>query len=92
MRSRVLPKTTEADILSALSEALTRYPTWPTDPLHAVSLVVEEVGETVQAVLNAVFHHGDVSNVRKEMIHTAVTALRFLACENQYVYKGSEQK
>lgn len=86
-----------ADVLSAvwteLSAALQKFPTWPTDPLHALAVLGEEFGELTKDVLQMTYEPGktNAENVRKEAIQTAAMALRFVASLDSYIYKAGEQ-
>lgn len=86
-----------ADVLMAvhheLSKALAKFPTWPTDPLHALAVLGEEFGELTKDVLQMTYEPGKTSaeNVRKEAIQTAAMALRFVASLDAYIYKAAEQ-
>lgn len=86
-----------ADVLMAvhheLSKALAKFPTWPTDPLHALAVLGEEFGELTKDVLQMTYEPGKTSaeNVRKEAIQTAAMALRFVASLDAYIYKAGEQ-
>lgn len=86
-----------ADVLNAvyheLSKALAKFPTWPTDPLHALAVLGEEFGELTKDVLQMTYEPGktNAENVRKEAIQTAAMALRFVASLDVYIYKAGEQ-
>lgn len=90
-------KENPTDVLSAvyaeLSKALAKFPTWPTDPLHALAVLGEEFGELTKDVLQMSYEPGKTSaeNVRKEAIQTAAMALRFVASLDAYIYKAGEQ-
>lgn len=76
-----------------LERAVGKFPTWPTDPLHALAVLGEEFGELTKDVLQMTYEPGKSSaeNVRKEAIQTAAMALRFVASLDAYIYKASEQ-
>lgn len=86
-----------ADVLNCvwteLSLALAKFPTWPTDPLHALAVLGEEFGELTKDVLQMTYEPGKTSaeSVRKEAIQTAAMALRFVASLDAYIYKAGEQ-
>jgi hypothetical protein len=75
-------------VLSEVEKAVRKFPTWPTDPLHAVSVLGEEYGELVKAVLQLTYepHKTSADEVRMEAIQTAAMALRFLRSLNTYQY------
>lgn len=81
--------------LTEVASASAKFPTWPTDPLHALAVLGEEYGELNKAVLQMVYepHKASASleNVRDEAIQTAAMALRFLMSLDQYKYGPSEQ-
>lgn len=76
-----------------LETACAKFPTWPTDPLHALAVLGEEFGELTKDVLQMAYEPGKTSaeNVRKEAIQTAAMALRFVASLDAYIYKAGEQ-
>lgn len=69
-------------IKQELERAEKLHPVWPTDKIHAAAIVSEESGELVQACNNILNYIGcteeDYYKVKKEAVHTAVTAIRFL--------------
>lgn len=67
------------DVLDELERAQEKFPTWPSDPVHAAAVVAEEAGELVKAVLQSTYEQAPFDNVRKEAIQTVAMALRFLA-------------
>ncbi len=85
-------------ILKELESAMGKFPTWPTDPFHALAILSEEVGELNQAVLQLTYEPDKVVTrklgeqaVREEAIQTAAMALRVLISLDKYEYKPSEQ-
>ena len=66
------------DIIAELDRAVTKFPTWPSDIIHASTVVTEESGELAQAALQYVYEGGDLDKARKEAVQTAVTAIRFI--------------
>lgn len=64
-----------------IERAMMKFPTWPTDPIHAAAVISEESGEVMKAVLQAVYepHKSGPSHVREEVIQTAAMCIRFLA-------------
>lgn len=81
------------DVLEEVAAATNKFPTWPTDPLHAVAVLGEEFGELTQAVLQSVYEpsKSTATDVRIEAIQTAAMALRFIASLDKYEYAGCEQ-
>ena len=80
-------------VLSEMDAATRKCPTWPTDPLHAVAVLNEEVGELNKAVLQETYapHKQNRGDVRREAVQTAAMALRFLLSIDSYAYRKGEQ-
>lgn len=81
--SWAFPKATPGivnEVLTELARALDKFPTWPLDPVHALAVVAEELGETQKEVLQLTYEPGKttVKALRKEAIQTAAMSLRFL--------------
>lgn len=81
------------DVLEELQRSVGKFPTWPTDPLHALAILGEEFGELGQAVMQAVYEpeKSGVEKVRAEAIQTAAMAIRFLQSLDVYQYRACEQ-
>lgn len=81
------------DVLEEIARATEKFPTWPTDPLHALAVLGEEYGELNKAVLQAVYepHKSTPADVREEAIQCAAMAIRFLMSLSIYRYAGCEQ-
>jgi len=79
--------------LAEVEKATRKFPTWPTDPLHALGVLGEEFGELTKDVLQMAYEPNktNAGNVRKEAIQTAAMALRFLASLDRYEYRAGEQ-
>lgn len=80
-------------VFTELTKATTKFPLWPTDPLHAISIVGEEFGELTKAVLQLVYEPDktSLSDVREEAVQTAAMALRFLSSINSYEFTRGKQ-
>lgn len=80
-------------ILSELRRAITKFPTWPTDPLHALAVVGEEFGELTKAMLQLTYepHKTSAEEVRTEALQTAAMALRLYHSLDRYEYKPGVQ-
>jgi hypothetical protein len=80
-------------ILAELDRATEKFPTWPTDPLHALAVLGEEYGELNKAMLQLVYepHKTDAQQVRAEAIQTAAMALRLAMSLGEYEYLPSKQ-
>lgn len=83
----------QEQVLAEVMAATTKFPTWPTDPIHAFAVVGEEVGELQKAVLQAVYesHKSNPDDVRAEAIQVAAMAFRFLLSLDEYKYERGEQ-
>ena len=79
----------DADVYTELERAIRKFPTWPTDPLHAVAVVGEEVGELVKEVLQFTYepHKTTWDEVRKEAVQAAAMAIRF--CRSLDLYTAT---
>lgn len=76
------------EVLIELQTASTKFPTWPTDPLHALAVLGEEYGELNKAVLQLTYesHKTSHGEVRSEAIQTAAMAIRFILSLDEYNY------
>ena len=76
------------EVFDEIERAIAKFPTWPTDPLHALAVVGEEFGELTKAVLQSVYepHKSTPADVRAEAVQTAAMALRFLASLDRYEF------
>jgi len=82
------------DVLTELEKAVQKYPSWPTDAMHAIGPFNEEAGELNQALLQRVYEpwkNADCDQVRKEAIQAAAMAIRFLMSVEVYSYNQSVQ-
>jgi hypothetical protein len=83
------------EVLQEVDAALEKFPTWPTDPLHALAVLGEEVGELNKAVLQTVYEpHKSPSGVvavKREAVQVAAMALRFLASIEAYEFSECKQ-
>jgi hypothetical protein len=80
-------------VLDELKWARAKFPTWPTDPLHALAVLGEEFGELTKAVVEHTYEprKATVQDVAKEAIQTAAMAVRFVMSLDIYEYAGCEQ-
>ncbi|WP_213993817.1 hypothetical protein [Sodalis sp. dw_96] len=80
-------------ILTELERAIRKFPTWPTDPIHASKILDEEVGELSKAVLQATYepHKSGPDEVRAEAIQAAAMCIRFIASLDRYQYTPATQ-
>lgn len=81
------------EVLLEVSNATYKFPTWPTDPIHALAVLGEEYGELNKAVLQGVYepHKNKPDDIRNEAIQTAAMALRFLISMDEYKFKEGKQ-
>lgn len=81
------------EILNEVERATKKFPTWPTDPLHALAVLGEEFGELTKAVLQYTYepHKTSLAEIREEAIQTAAMALRFASSLDTYFYRKCEQ-
>ncbi len=82
-----------SEVFAELAKATRKFPTWPTDPLHALAVLGEEYGELTKDMLQMVYepHKTSRENVRTEALQTAAMALRLFASLDEYQYKPGEQ-
>jgi len=84
-----------AEVLKEMNKAKAKFPEWPTDPIHAVTILGEEYGELQKAVLQLTYEpeKQDFSdgNMREEAIQVAAMALRFLMSFGEYEFALSKQ-
>lgn len=76
-----------------LDRAIEKFPEWPTDPIHAASVVAEESGELTKETNEFRYEPGknSITDVRNEAVQTAAMAIRFLASMQEYIWDAPEQ-
>lgn len=77
-----------------VERATAKFPTWPTDPLHALAVLGEEFGELTKAMLQHTYEpHKGVTrqDIREEAIQTAAMALRLAMSLDVYQYRKAPQ-
>lgn len=81
------------EVKAELERALAKFPTWPTDPIHALAVRNEERRELEKAVLQLVYepHKTSLEEVRSEAVQLAAMSIRFLVSLDSYEWKPSEQ-
>jgi NTP pyrophosphatase (non-canonical NTP hydrolase) len=81
------------EVMAELRRATVKYPTWPSDPLHALAVLGEEFGELTKAMLQMTYEpeKATVEEVREEAIQTAAMAIRLAISLDQYEYVQGEQ-
>lgn len=82
-----------AEVLAELAKAVAKFPTWPTDPLHALAVLGEEFGELTKDVLQLCYepHKTTPESARTEAMQTAAMALRFAMSLARYEYRPGAQ-
>lgn len=82
-----------AEIFAELDRATTKFPTWPTDPLHALAVLSEEYGELAKEMLQFVYepHKTNREEIHKEAVQTAAMAIRLAMSLSVYDYKPGLQ-
>lgn len=65
-------------VVDELARAEHKYPHWPVDVIHQVSIVQEESGEAIRAAIQYEYQGGSIDNIRHELIQTAAMCLRCL--------------
>lgn len=81
-------------ITAEVRKATLKFPTWPTDPLHALAVLGEEFGELTKAMLQHTYepHKGvTAEDIREEAIQTAAMALRLAMSLDKYEYRPGHQ-
>lgn len=81
-------------VQAELARAIAKFPTWPTDPFHALAVLGEEFGELTKAVLQHTYElHKNVTSkdIRTEAIQTAAMALRWAMSLPVYDYHKAPQ-
>lgn len=92
-----IPLIFESDIWDEVADevkrATAKFPTWPTDALHAVGVVAEEMGELQKEVMQLTYEpdKSTEESVRKEAIQLAAMAVRFLMSLDRYKYTPRPQ-
>lgn len=81
------------EICAEVDRATAKFPTWPTDALHAVGVVAEEMGELQKEVMQLTYepHKSTKESVRKEAVQLAAMSLRFLMSLDRYEYAPRPQ-
>lgn len=81
-------------VQAELARAVAKFPTWPTDPMHALAVLGEEFGELTKAMLQHTYepHKGvTTEDIRDEAIQTAAMALRLAMSLPCYQYRRAPQ-
>lgn len=80
-------------ITAEVERATVKFPTWPTDPLHALAVLGEEYGELTKAMLQLTYepHKTSPEEVKIEAIQTAAMSLRLAMSLDRYEYRHGDQ-
>ena len=79
-------------ISSEFDRAITKFPEWPIDIIHAFNIITEEYGE-LSRNCNQFTYEPDktgLNHIRSECIQLAAMAIRFLMHHREYLIKRSE--
>lgn len=72
----------QANIIKCIKDELLRaeikYPDFPNDIIHQVSIMNEEAGEAIRAALNHVYHGASIELLKEELIQTGAMVIRCL--------------
>lgn len=81
-------------VLTGIEDAITKHPRYPKDLFHALAVLQEEVGEVTKAALDATYANGSRSDIIKEAVQTAASAIRFLHAltNGHYVTRSNHAK
>ncbi|WP_145542754.1 nucleoside triphosphate pyrophosphohydrolase family protein [Yersinia frederiksenii] len=79
------------EIINEAMRASEIHPEWPTDALHAVSILTEESGELMKAAIEFHYNNGDIEAVHEEAIQTGAMALRVLLGIDKYKRPSDEK-
>lgn len=76
------------EISLELENALRLHPMWPDDPLHALAVVQEEVGEVAKATLTLTYEPGKETRerLRTEALQACATLFRFIHSLDREAY------
>ena len=78
------------EVLGELERAESIFPSWPTDPIHAVAIIGEEFCELIQEALQCTYQGREM--VRREAVQVAAMSLRFLKNFENMEIRPSPQK
>jgi len=65
-------------IIAELRKAEEKHPGWPEDPIHAVGIIIEEVGEAMREAVDVTFHGKAREDLIRELAQAGAMALRAL--------------
>ena len=79
------------ELINEAMRASEIHPKWPTDAVHAVSILTEESGELMKAAIEYHYNNGDIEAIREEAIQTGAMALRVLMDIDKYKRPSDEK-
>lgn len=81
------------EIILEVKKATEKFPTWPTDPLHALAVLGEEFGELTKEMVQLTYepHKTSKDAVKTEAIQMVAMALRLAMSLDRYEYKPLPQ-
>jgi hypothetical protein len=79
----VYPKAIEL-MIAELSKAQKKHPEWPSDILHAIAILQEEIGELQRAAVNWNYENGNQEEIIKEALQCGAMLFRVLAHMDSY--------
>lgn len=82
-----------SEIQAELQRAKSKFPDWPTDPIHAFAIVAEEFGEAAKEVLQLTYEpsKSTLERIRTEVVQLAAMTHRFLESLDRYEFTPSAQ-
>jgi hypothetical protein len=80
-----------SSIRNGLEEAERKFPSFPTDPVHAAAIVVEEAAVLQVAALQFTYKSGGWAALHDEAVQVGAMALRFLCHIDSMKSRPSEQ-
>lgn len=75
---KVKAETAIDSIFDELAAAEKKHPEWPEDKIHAVAIMIEEAGESMQAAIDYTYTNGDIEHLKKELAQTGAMCIRAL--------------
>lgn len=81
-------------VMAEVDKATTKFPTWPTDPLHPLAVLGEEFGELTKAMLQFTYEKRKGvtrEDICEEAIQTAAMAMRLAMSLSIYDYAPAPQ-
>lgn len=83
------------EILAEIARAKAKHPLWPDDHVSRAAIIAEEAGEVIREANHLREGHGNVKNLRLELIQTAATCIRManlMDTENEIVHETTARR